>query len=258
MACWSSTSRWGRPRSRWCAAIRRLLARARGPAGARELQASATAAPWIRWPRACLPVCVGEGTKLAPFLLDADKRYEATVRFGVETDTLDAAGKVVATAPVEGAGRMAAAGGAAGAVPRGRQQQVPAHVLGAEARGPAAVRLRPRGPGGRPGARGPITVHELVLEAWIPPSLGADARALFEGHLRPGAGGGPGPGGGPGRPPRRCAGPPRGRSTSARRSSWRRWRRWCAGRAAAVRVAGRGAGPPAGACQVGPELRVAP
>ena len=37
-----------------------------------------------------LPVCVGEATKLAAFLLEADKEYEATVRFGVETDTLDA------------------------------------------------------------------------------------------------------------------------------------------------------------------------
>jgi len=47
-----------------------------------------------------LPVCIGEATKLAPFLLDADKEYEALVRFGVETDTLDAEGQVVARRPV--------------------------------------------------------------------------------------------------------------------------------------------------------------
>jgi len=41
-----------------------------------------------------LPICVGEGTKLAGFLLDADKEYEVTVRLGVETDTYDAAGTV--------------------------------------------------------------------------------------------------------------------------------------------------------------------
>ena len=43
-----------------------------------------------------LPVCLGEGTKLAPFLLDADKEYEAGVELGVETDTLDATGEVLA------------------------------------------------------------------------------------------------------------------------------------------------------------------
>ena len=45
-----------------------------------------------------LPVCVGEATKLAPFLLDADKEYEFTVRFGAETDTDDAGGAVTRTA----------------------------------------------------------------------------------------------------------------------------------------------------------------
>ena len=47
-----------------------------------------------------LPICMGEGTKVLPFLLDADKTYEAEVRFGVETDTLDVTGKVVAEHPV--------------------------------------------------------------------------------------------------------------------------------------------------------------
>ncbi|MEA2696057.1 MAG: tRNA pseudouridine55 synthase [Myxococcales bacterium] len=39
-----------------------------------------------------LPVCLGEATKLAQFLLDADKVYDATICFGVETDTYDADG----------------------------------------------------------------------------------------------------------------------------------------------------------------------
>jgi len=44
-----------------------------------------------------LPVALGEATKLAGRMLDADKLYEFTIRFGEETDTLDAEGKVVAT-----------------------------------------------------------------------------------------------------------------------------------------------------------------
>jgi tRNA pseudouridine55 synthase len=41
-----------------------------------------------------LPVCLGEATKLAPFLLGADKEYDVTIRLGVETDTDDAEGAV--------------------------------------------------------------------------------------------------------------------------------------------------------------------
>ena len=45
-----------------------------------------------------LPICLGEATKLAPFLLGADKEYDVTIRLGVETDTDDADGTVTATA----------------------------------------------------------------------------------------------------------------------------------------------------------------
>lgn len=40
---------------------------------------------------------VGLGTKLLQFVTGSDKSYEGTVRFGVETATLDAAGEVTAT-----------------------------------------------------------------------------------------------------------------------------------------------------------------
>ena len=45
-----------------------------------------------------LPVCLGEATKIAPFIAEGEKAYEGTVRLGVETDSYDAAGKTVATA----------------------------------------------------------------------------------------------------------------------------------------------------------------
>ena len=44
-----------------------------------------------------LPVALGEATKLAGRLLDSDKIYDFTLRFGEETDTLDAEGEVMAT-----------------------------------------------------------------------------------------------------------------------------------------------------------------
>jgi len=42
-----------------------------------------------------LPILVGEATKLTPYLVDQDKEYVATVRFGVTTDTHDLSGRVL-------------------------------------------------------------------------------------------------------------------------------------------------------------------
>lgn len=47
-----------------------------------------------------LPIAVGEATKLAGRMLDSDKVYDFTIRFGVETDTLDLEGKPVAESDV--------------------------------------------------------------------------------------------------------------------------------------------------------------
>jgi tRNA pseudouridine55 synthase len=47
-----------------------------------------------------LPVALGEATKLSGRMLDADKVYEFTIGFGIETDTLDAEGSAVATSDV--------------------------------------------------------------------------------------------------------------------------------------------------------------
>jgi len=44
-----------------------------------------------------LPIALGEATKLAGRMLDATKAYEFTVRFGEETDTLDAEGAAIET-----------------------------------------------------------------------------------------------------------------------------------------------------------------
>jgi tRNA pseudouridine55 synthase len=43
-----------------------------------------------------LPICFGEATKFSQVLLDARKRYRATVRFGTATSTADAEGEVIA------------------------------------------------------------------------------------------------------------------------------------------------------------------
>ncbi len=47
-----------------------------------------------------LVICVGVATRVSEYLLGHDKAYRATIRLGVETDTYDATGEVVATQPV--------------------------------------------------------------------------------------------------------------------------------------------------------------
>jgi tRNA pseudouridine55 synthase len=47
-----------------------------------------------------LPLCLGEATKFSQFLLDADKEYLATVKFGVRTSSGDPEGDVIAERPV--------------------------------------------------------------------------------------------------------------------------------------------------------------
>ncbi|WP_294195790.1 tRNA pseudouridine(55) synthase TruB [uncultured Sphingomonas sp.] len=47
-----------------------------------------------------LPIAIGEATKLAGRMLDSDKVYDFTIRFGEQTDTLDAEGTTIATSDV--------------------------------------------------------------------------------------------------------------------------------------------------------------
>jgi tRNA pseudouridine55 synthase len=72
-----------------------------------------------------LVILVGAATRLARFVAAADKEYVADIAFGTETDTCDAEGETVATAPVPPAltDRLHAAGIATALV--GDHEQVP-------------------------------------------------------------------------------------------------------------------------------------
>ena len=70
-----------------------------------------------------LAICLGEATKLAPYLLADDKAYEADAVLGTATDTLDRTGVVTATRPYDHVTRELIDRAIAGR--RGEQQQVP-------------------------------------------------------------------------------------------------------------------------------------
>jgi len=52
-----------------------------------------------------LPVCLGQGTRVVQFLLDATKAYRAEIEFGVATDTYDATGSITSRADPFGISR---------------------------------------------------------------------------------------------------------------------------------------------------------
>lgn len=74
-----------------------VVARVRRALGTRHVGHAGTLDPMAT---GALVVAVGEGTKLVPWLTADDKTYEATIRLGIETDTLDAEGEEVGRAPV--------------------------------------------------------------------------------------------------------------------------------------------------------------
>jgi len=106
-----------------------------------------------------LPIALGEATKLCGRMLDATKAYDFTIRFGEETDTLDAEGRVIAKSDVRPTFEQMEA-----ALPRftGEVEQVPPaysalKVAGktayARARAGENVELKPRR----------VTIHDLRL-----------------------------------------------------------------------------------------------
>ncbi len=70
-----------------------------------------------------LVVCLGQGTKLVPFLMDSEKHYMAEVALGFETDTDDALGEVTEKAPIPALTLTSLKTTLAGFI--GVQQQVP-------------------------------------------------------------------------------------------------------------------------------------
>jgi tRNA pseudouridine55 synthase len=106
-----------------------------------------------------LPVCLGEATKFAQGLTDADKAYEAIVQLGVTTSTGDAEGEITARHEVAvnpGEAEAALAGF------RGEIMQVPPMHSALKHRGKPLYAYARRGED-IPRAARRVTIHELKL-----------------------------------------------------------------------------------------------
>ncbi len=108
-----------------------------------------------------LPVVLGEATKLVPYLVEADKTYEAEATLGVETDSLDATGRVVAVAPADRLPGDPATVAAAVAGLAGRRRQVPPAFSAVKVGGEPLHRRARRGEAPTAPAR-EVEVYEAV------------------------------------------------------------------------------------------------
>jgi len=115
-----------------------------------------------------LPVCLGEATKTAAFMLDANKAYRAVARLGEATATGDIEGEVVHSLPVPALGdekiRVALAA-FTGAI-----EQVPPMYSALKHQGRPLYEWAREGVEVEREAR-TVTIHSLALVAWEPPRL---------------------------------------------------------------------------------------
>lgn len=128
-----------------------------------------------------LPICFGNATKLAGQLLDADKRYRATVALGQRTDTGDAEGKVVAQS--DPAQLMPGALDAARAALVGPQKQVPPMYSALKRDGRPLYELARKGVEVERPARD-IFIHALELTATTTDSFSFEVRCSKGTYVR--------------------------------------------------------------------------
>ena len=76
-----------------------VVAKMRGILGQKKVGHTGTLDPEAE---GVLPVCAGKGTKLCDMLTDHDKTYRATLLLGIDTDTQDTTGTVLAEKSTEG------------------------------------------------------------------------------------------------------------------------------------------------------------
>jgi tRNA pseudouridine55 synthase len=115
-----------------------------------------------------LPICFGEATKTAGFMLEADKVYRATARLGVATSTGDIEGEVereLLVPELAESDIMDALSGFEGEI-----EQVPPMYSALKYQGQPLYKLAREG---REVERKPrkVTIHELALESWDAPVL---------------------------------------------------------------------------------------
>lgn len=139
-----------------------VVAKLRGICGQRKIGHTGTLDPEAT---GVLPVCLGSATKLCDMLTDRDKEYVAELLLGVETDTQDVTGQVLAQRQVE-ASEAEVREVCQGFV--GQYEQVPPMYSALKVNGKKLYELAREGKEVERKAR-PVIIHELeILECSLP------------------------------------------------------------------------------------------
>ena len=120
-----------------------------------------------------LVVCLGRCTRLVPFLQASRKTYDARLRLGATTTTLDASGEVLVEQDASGIDEIALCEALKSFV--GEIEQIPPMVSAVKVRGERLYAKARRGEEVERAPR-PVTIHDIVLEDFEP---GERAEASF-------------------------------------------------------------------------------
>jgi tRNA pseudouridine55 synthase len=115
-----------------------------------------------------LPVCLGQGTRVIEFLLDATKTYQAQIELGVATDTYDASGRVIQREDPSGISREQVESVLTSFC--GLIQQTPPMYSAVRYQGQRLYKLARAGIKVNRKSR-PAKIYRLVLIDWQPPLL---------------------------------------------------------------------------------------
>ena len=127
-----------------------------------------------------LLVCLGRATRVSEYLMASDKTYRAVMRLGVETDTYDADGQVVATRPVN-VSESTLRGALIQFV--GAIEQVPPMYSAIKLAGKPLYKLARKGVEVEREARH-VTIHDITLHAWQSPDATIDVRCSPGTYIR--------------------------------------------------------------------------
>ena len=128
-----------------------------------------------------LPICFGIATKVSPFLLDSDKRYQVTVRLGVTTTTGDREGEVVDTQPIDAISEQAVRD----TLPRfrGEISQLPPMYSALKHKGERLYKLARQGIEVEREQR-IVTIHSLTLDGCDLPDFSLNVRCSKGTYVR--------------------------------------------------------------------------
>ncbi len=115
-----------------------------------------------------LPICIGQGTRIAEYLSESGKAYQAEITFGIVTDTYDAEGSIIRRADTS----SLTLSQIEETLPHflGPQQQLPPRYSAIKIQGQPAYKRVRSGEEITLEARA-IEIHQLQVLAWEPPRL---------------------------------------------------------------------------------------